>query len=318
MIQSDMVDRLTMDQGVYMESDRTAFQPDVTVAVCVRNGASTISSCLESLLSLEYPLEKLKIIVVDNGSTDNTAEIIHKFPIKIIHEPIAGRGNARNAAIRACQTEFLAFTDADCRAASDWLKQLMGEFQDPMVGAVGGDIITPGEEPLARFYELRRIVSNKEFSGNHRFSPPFLATANTIFRMKALLECGGFSREFIAGEDADVCWRIQSMGYEIKYIPGGRIYHYHRATWKGLLKQSIEYGYGGVHLFHRYHRRFQTRIWIWWGLYARFLISIICMPLILVPETKFPRQMPLFDVIRYGGLILGRIKAAIRFRMLVL
>jgi cellulose synthase/poly-beta-1,6-N-acetylglucosamine synthase-like glycosyltransferase len=293
-------------------------QPTVTVAVCVRNGEESITACLESILALDYPAELLTVLVVDNGSTDRTPEILKQHPVNVVMEPTAGRGRARNAALQACKTELLAFTDADCRVSPDWLSALVGEFADPEVGVAGGPIVTPGGEPLARFYELRRIVSNEEFSRDHPFTPPFLATANAVFRAKALQECGGFSTDYLVAEDADVSWRIQDLGYKVRYRSQGRVYHHHRSSVGALFRQSIHYGHDAVHLVSRHRSRFHKRCWIWWGLYARLLFSLLRTPFALLSKDPLARRLPVYDYVRYSGLGLGRLWAAARFRVLAM
>ncbi len=291
--------------------------PEVTVAVCVLNGALTIGACLKSLQALDYPGEKLTILLVDNGSSDNTVAIADIRGVPVVSEPVRGRGHARNRAWKTCTTPFLAFTDADCRVAPDWLTQIMPAFEDKDAGVAGGPIMTPGESLLARFFEARQVVSNREFSGDYPLSPPFLATANAVFRMDALNKAEGFAVDFIVAEDADVSWRIQDAGYTIRYVPEGTVFHHHRTTVSGMFRQAREYGFDGVAVCLRHRRRFPGPPWIWWGLYARFLWSIMRIPFSPFARTG-EKSFALLDTIRYFGLILGRLRAAWVFRFFVL
>jgi glycosyltransferase involved in cell wall biosynthesis len=99
--------------------------PFVSVIVPVLNGESCISDCLRSLLQLEYPRERLEIIVVDNGSTDGTLELVRRFPVRLIHEYKPGSYAARNAGVRLAKGEILAFTDADCIVESNWIQEIV-------------------------------------------------------------------------------------------------------------------------------------------------------------------------------------------------
>lgn len=289
-------------------NDNALYLPPVTVAVCVLNGEDTIEGCIASILDLDYPKERLSILVVDNGSTDNTRDILSAFPVEVIDEPVRGRGAARNRAWKRCQTPFIAFTDADCTVSTQWLKDLMPAFKDNDVAIVGGDIITPGDDILARFFELRQIVSNREFSGDYPYSPPFLATANALFRIEAIRAVDGFREHFRVAEDADICWRIQSCGYRLCYIPGGTVSHYHRTTLQQLFRQAIDYGHDGVHVIVAF--RPEIRCWVWFGLYARWLKTLLQLLLSPFRSTQFKRSLPRLDLVRYTGLILGRIQAA--------
>jgi cellulose synthase/poly-beta-1,6-N-acetylglucosamine synthase-like glycosyltransferase len=286
--------------------------PKVTVAICARNAAGTIKACLNSLMDLDYPKEKLKILLVNNASTDTTSDIAAQYPVTIFNENHIGRGHARNAAWKNCKTDLIAFTDADCRVSRGWLKELAPFFLDKKTAIVGGDIVTPGTEPLARYFELRQIVSNREFSGNYPYSPPFLATANALFRVQAIADAGGFKTHYRVAEDADICWRIQNNGWYLKYVNKGEVFHDHRTTRKAMFRQAIDYGFDGVSVWLEFHP--ETRLWIWYGLYCRWLLSMLKIPLFIWRKDRNMRQFPLFDLIRFSGLAFGRIKAGWKHR----
>jgi cellulose synthase/poly-beta-1,6-N-acetylglucosamine synthase-like glycosyltransferase len=306
-----ILDMIT-EQPVSSNPIQSGTLPRITVAVCVRNGAKTLDACLHSLAGLEYPAERLEILVVDNASTDETLEIASRYPAKVITESRVGRGFARETAWRSATGKLIAFTDADCVADSKWLLDLIPVFSDPGVGVAGGRIITMGEDAIAKFYEMRRIVSNEEFSGDYPFSPPFLATANAIFRRDALVACGGFDPDITVGEDADICWRIGRLGYRIRYVPAGIIYHHHRESLSGLFRQSIEYGFHGIFLAQKYRAWFPKKTWIWWGLYFRLMLAALRFPFILLRRNSLNRKLALCDLIRYSGLAIGRIKATFK------
>ncbi|MBN1356996.1 glycosyltransferase [bacterium] len=292
--------------------------PAITVAVCVYNGAVTIESCLESLMNLEYPRDRITILVVDDGSTDRTPEIIRRFPVRCITGENRGVAHARNTALAHAETDLIAFIDADCRADSRWLVDLVPLFDQAQTGVVGGKIVTPGEHPLARYYQIRRIVSNEEFSGDYPFSPPFLATANVMFRRDLVVGMGGFNPAFRAGEDADLCWRIQQTGYRIVYIPAGTVYHHHRTTLRELFRQAVLYGCGGVQLYAHHRNRMGWKRWIWWGLYARWLMAACSVPPGIFRKTPLGRRMAIYDTVRLTGVVWGRLKGAFQFRVGIL
>lgn len=292
--------------------------PHITIAVCVRNGEATIAACLESLLQLKYPADKRVILVVENASDDNTLQIVSRFPVRLVRESRIGRVYARNTALRETSTEFIAFTDADCIADPNWLSDIIPVFHDSAVAAAGGKIITSGEEFLARYYEKRQIVSNKEFHGDYPYSPPFLATANLVLRVECARLMGGFSEGFQAGEDADLCWKLQKSGYRTIYVDGGMIYHKHRTTSKGLFSQSVEYAYYGVQLFITHPDLMPHKYWIWYGLYVRWIVAVMKLTFIGLIQDSYSKKEALYDVIRYSGTIIGRLKAALSLRALVL
>src|SRR5690349_17711642 len=113
----------------------------VSVVVAVRNAQATIAACVDSLLALEpAPTE---VLVVDNGSTDATLDVLSRYTerITVLHERRRGPGAARNAGIAAARGQAVAFTDADCVVDRRWLGNLVGALAEPDVGAVGGTIL---------------------------------------------------------------------------------------------------------------------------------------------------------------------------------
>ncbi len=288
----------------------------VTVAVCVYNGEATIEACLSSLLALDYPSDLLDILVIDNASTDKTPDIVRRYPVRVLNEPIKGRGLARNRAQIEAIHPVIAFTDADCIADPKWLINLMRAFDDEQVGIAGGRIEWEGTDDLTRFQSIRRTLSNEEFSGDYPFSPPFVATANAAFRLEAIRSVGGFRSQYNSGEDAAICWSIQRHGYHLRYVPDALVTHCHRYSIQSFFNHQILYGFGGVHLFHDFFPA--HRVWIWWGLYVRFVSSVIRIPFALLVRDPFARKLPLYDALRDAGLIIGRLRGAFRYRVLAL
>src|SRR5215471_6265280 len=116
--------------------------PSVSIIVCSYNGAATLRACLDSLGKIDYP--KFEVILVDDGSTDNTAQIAAEFPnVRYIHQPNRGLSAARNTGAAAARGEVLAYTDADCMADVDWLYYLVGTLTSGDFAGVGGPNITP-------------------------------------------------------------------------------------------------------------------------------------------------------------------------------
>ena len=99
--------------------------PGVSVIVPVRDGVAEIGRLLASLQDLDYPADRLEVIVVDNGSRDGTAEAAARFPVTVLQEPVPSSYAARNRGARAARFPWVAFTDSDCAAAPDWLRRLM-------------------------------------------------------------------------------------------------------------------------------------------------------------------------------------------------
>ena len=229
-------------------SQMEAFVPTVSIIIGVYNGADTIAACLESLLSQNYPADAYDIIVVENGSTDSTTEIVERYPVRLYHNSIRGLAAARMFGIARSEAEIVAFTDADCIADPNWLLQLVEPYADPEIGGVGGAILAwrHADRSTEELFcdEWSPLVN---FSSGENEFLPHLYTANASYRRSLLDRIGGFNTELIASEDVDVAWRIQlQTSAKLYYAPKAIIYHRHRATRTGLARQYRRYGFGEI------------------------------------------------------------------------
>lgn len=186
------------------------------------NAEETIQSCLEAVFKQAYPIKE--VVVVDDGSTDRTIEIVSKYPVKIIrHTNNKGLAFARNTAIKNINTEFIASLDADCLPDSDWLKQLMKRFDSPKIAGVGGRLL---EIYSSSVFDLWRAVHMKQYWGDKETNPPFLFGSNTIFRKKALINIGFYNENYKNNyEDVDISNRLKKTGYVLLYEPKAIAHH---------------------------------------------------------------------------------------------
>jgi cellulose synthase/poly-beta-1,6-N-acetylglucosamine synthase-like glycosyltransferase len=247
--------------------------PSASVIVPVYNGADTIAACLESLVNQAYPSDAYEIIVVENGSTDETTQIVQAeagpYPVRLLHSAQRGPAAARNLGLATSEADIVAFTDADCTPAADWLAELVKPYADPEIGGVGGQILAcdhAGRTMVEMFLEQHPPLVNF-VSGEHEFLP-HLYTANGSYRRSLLEEIGGFNPRLITAQDVDVAWRVQlQTGARLCYAPRAIVYHRHRATRAGLARQYRRYGFGEILLDTLYHqhpgyprnRRYQVR-----------------------------------------------------------
>src|SRR3990170_2881853 len=140
-----------------MEKDN---HPMVSIIVPVFNGENAIEECIQSLLDQDYPRDKYEIIIVDNNSKDGTGEIIKRYPVLyLLEDEIQSSYAARNKGIGYAQGEIFAFTDSDCVASKNWLKEAMLLFRNERVGCVIGEVfaynpITIVEKHLERIKAL--------------------------------------------------------------------------------------------------------------------------------------------------------------------
>jgi O-antigen biosynthesis protein len=214
--------------------------PRFSVIVCVYNGSDTIYECLDGLLKLQYP--NFEVIVINDGSTDHTMEIASAFPFKIIDSPNLGLSHARNLGLQHADGEYIVYLDSDAFPDQDWLSYLVLEFESTGFAAIGGPNIVPRNVGL-----VAESVNHSPGSPTHIMITDRIAEhipgCNMAFNKERLMEIGGFDTRFrVAGDDVDVCWKLQEMGYKIGLAPSALVWHHRRKTVRGYWKQQVGYG----------------------------------------------------------------------------
>jgi cellulose synthase/poly-beta-1,6-N-acetylglucosamine synthase-like glycosyltransferase len=218
--------------------------PGVSVIVPARDEASVIEDCLNSLLDLSYPRPCHEIIVVDNGSTDDTRQRVRAYGdrVRLLIEERTGPAAARNRGVSEAAHGLVAFTDADCTVGPDWLSELLPPLEDPTVGIVGGTIraLHP-ENPVARFGE--RVHDHQQ--AIEGFEPPYAITMNWA-SPTALLRQHPFEEELLRGEDSDLSLRLWAAGYRLAFSPGAVVHHRHRDSFRSLMYEGYQHGLWAV------------------------------------------------------------------------
>jgi len=231
--------------------------PKVSVVVASYNGSSSLETCLESLVSLNYP--DFEVILIDDGSTDETPLIAARFPaVQTIRQENLGLSAARNRGIFAATGEIVAFTDSDCRTEEDWLYYLVGDLLRTKYCGMGGhNLLPPDDSPVAAAVMASpggpAHVMLTDVEAEH------IPGCNMAFYKSALCEIGGFDPVFrLAGDDVDVCWRLQQQGYKIGFSPAGFVWHYRRSTIRAYLKQQNGYGQAEALLTRKHPQYFNS------------------------------------------------------------
>jgi GT2 family glycosyltransferase len=216
--------------------------PRVSVVVASYNGERTLKACLDSLARLNYP--DYEVILVDDGSTDSTQRIAFAHPNAryFRHEKNLGLSVARNTGIAASTGEIIAFTDSDCRADEDWLYYLVGGLLQSSFAGIGGPNLLPPEDSLVAAAVMASPGGPAHVMLTDR-KAEHIPGCNMAFYKWALGQIGGFDPTFHqAGDDVDLCWRLQQAGYEIGFSPAAFVWHYRRSTIGAYLRQQRGYG----------------------------------------------------------------------------
>ncbi|MBN1558817.1 glycosyltransferase [candidate division KSB1 bacterium] len=182
-----------------------AWAPTVSVIIAARNEEASLRSCLGSLAQLDYPEDKLEIIVVNDASTDKSAQIIDSFQnvcsnmqhIQLApdEKEKAGKAGALLIGIEKSVGEIIFFTDADCQVSRDWIRDMLNGFgQD--VGVVGGfTLLTRGDTVLARMQALDwHFLLSIASAASHLNKPISWVGNNLAVRRSAYVEMGGYRR----------------------------------------------------------------------------------------------------------------------------
>lgn len=239
-------------------------KPKVSVVVASYNAAHTLKACLESLRNQNY--SDYEVILVDDGSTDGTPHLAQQFPhVRYFrHQTNLGLSVARNTGIAAAEGEIIAFTDADCRADEDWLYYLVAELINGEFDGVGGHNLLPPEDCATAAAVMVSPGGPAHVMLTDR-EAEHIPGCNMAFFKRALLAIGGFDPIFRkAGDDVDICWRLQQAGCKIGFSPAAFVWHYRRSTIRAYLKQQAGYGEAEALLVQKhpeYFNAFGNSIW---------------------------------------------------------
>ncbi|MBU2498695.1 MAG: mycofactocin biosynthesis glycosyltransferase MftF [Proteobacteria bacterium] len=262
----------------FLEQEGFPILPDdpcVSIIIPVRNRAETITACLQSMKRLDYPSEKLEVIVVDDASDDHTTEVVSTFPVQLISLKEHRQASfCRNLGARRARGEILAFLDSDCTADPSWLKELIPAFTDPSNGAVGGLVDSYFSQKGLDYYEKVKSSLNlgswpKSSREDKRFF--YLPACNLLVRRVLFLQLGGFNEHMVVGEDVDLCWRLQDQGHHVEYRPVGKVYHQHRNKVREFCLRRFDYGTSEPFLQRSHSKRIKQFVisppaFIFWGL----------------------------------------------------
>lgn len=257
--------------------------PPFSIIIPAHNEEGNIQDTIESLSNLDYP--SFEVIVVNDGSTDRTAEILDRllvrFPdwLRVVHqEPNSGKSRALNTGLLVSNHELVLVMDADCYLSDNALREMVWHFvKSPRVGAVTGN-----PRILNRTTLLGKIQVG-EYSciiGLIKRSQRLLGKVLTVsgvmaaYRKSALLDCGLFDADTVT-EDIDITWKLQKMFWDIRYEPRALSWILTPESIRGLARQRIRWAQGGVEVLKKHinvwkdwrYRRF-------WPIYIEYVASI--------------------------------------------
>lgn len=221
------------DRQVIEEGDA----PVVSVIVPVWNGHDVIADCLDALMRQDAPAGSFEVIVVDNGSTDDTPVIVARYPgVTLLSEPKASSYIARNTGLKVARGEAILFTDADCIPVDGWVSAALDALATmPGKGIYGGCITMyrpqGGEEAAFRFDELFELNQERRTQVNR------CVTANWMSYRADLLREGGFDETLKSCGDSEMSGRMHASGAEVVYLPRMEVRHPARSSVAELVRK---------------------------------------------------------------------------------
>ncbi|MEW6600142.1 MAG: glycosyltransferase [Nitrospirota bacterium] len=216
----------------------------VSVIIPAYNAEKTIGRCLNALSNQDYSGE-YEIIVVDDGSTDSTSEIVAQFKkTKLLKQKNSGPAAARNRGASAAGGEIILFTDADCAAESDWITEMLRPFHaNRDVVGVKGAYKTRQKEITARFVQLE-YEDKYSYMLRDKFID-FIDTYSAGFIKDIFLEMKGYDTSFpvACAEDVELSYRMSNKGHKMVFNPDAVVYHTHPDSLPGYLKKKYKFAY---------------------------------------------------------------------------
>jgi GT2 family glycosyltransferase len=237
--------------------------PKISVIVCSYNGARTLRQCLSALAELDYP--NYEVIVVNDGSTDDSSAIAQDYPVRLINQPNKGLSAARNVGLAASDGDIVAYIDDDAFPHRYWLRYFAAAFGRSAHVGIGGPNLPPAGDGF-----VAECVAASPGNPLHVLLSDELAEhipgCNMAYRKEALVTIGGFDSRFrAAGDDVDICWRLQDRGWTIGFCPAAVVWHHRRNSIRTYWKQQYGYGKAEAQLEDKWPQRCNALGHIGWA-----------------------------------------------------
>jgi glycosyltransferase involved in cell wall biosynthesis len=228
-------------------------QPEYAVIVPAYQAAAEIGGCVRALNAQTISRERYEIIVVDDGSTDETAPAAREAGAdRVLVLPHRGPAVARNAGVEATSAEIILFTDADCEPSPEWLERMVASFSDPQVMGTKGTYRTRQRALTARLVQLEFEIRYERMACLPRVD--FVDAYAAAYRRNLLLQHRGFDPIYPipSAEDVDLSFRLARAGHHLVFVPGAWVWHRHPDSLRAYLARKGRYGLWRALLYLRY------------------------------------------------------------------
>ena len=267
-------------------------EPMVSIIIPVRNEAGLLKNCLESISNLDYPKDRIEVIIADGMSTDDTVNTAKQLGARVVLNEKKTVSPGRNIAFKLAKGEIIAFTDADCIVDKGWIINSLKYFKDDKVACAGGPNLTPSGE--GDFGKAVGFVFNQGiFSAGSIHARELkevkevrsIPGCNAIYKKDALEKVMPIDETLLTCDDTELNQRLIDKGYKLLYTPDVFVWHYRRPNPKRLFRQMYRYAIGRLQVGKK-DRRMINSVHIMVGLalpavLAVFIFSSVLFMLLL-------------------------------------
>lgn len=234
-------------------------QPLVSIIIPVRNEERVLDQCLNAIRALDYPSDRMEVIIADSLSTDASREIAEKHGAKVVRNRRQTVVSARNCGFEVAQGEFVAFTDADCMVASDWLKTGLNAFRpDGAIAGVGGvtrfpDVATPFQEAVNTLFLLAAFAGSTAHvqSASKTEFVDDIPGCNAIYRRSALAKVMPVDERLLTAEDVWMNWLLRAQGFKHVRADSMVLWHHRRSRPRSFFRQMYRFAIGRLQVGKR-------------------------------------------------------------------
>ena len=214
-----------------------------------------MAACIEASMRQDIPADDYEIIVVDDGSTDDTAEVVKRYPVRLAAQANSGPAAARNHGAGLSRGGILVFTDSDCVPERDFLRKITSCFDDPKVMGAQGSYRTAQRGFVARFCQAE--IETRYSMMSKKDGIDFIGSYAAAYRREAFFACNGFDESYTAasGEDTDLSYEMHERGMRLVFRPEAVVFHRHPATIKKYLRTKFYRGYWRVRLYRKHPQK---------------------------------------------------------------
>ena len=227
-----------------------AKRPGISVVIPAHRAADTIDRCLVALAGQTAPGDSYEVIVVDDGSQDDTGARVQAYEgVALLAQNQAGPAAARNLGVRHARGDIVLFTDADCEPLANWIERMVAPFGEESVVGVKGAYLNHQPGIIARFVQLEYEDKYDRMARADYID--FVDTYAAGYRRKVFLSAGGFDTSFPTAsvEDQELSFRLAERGHKMVFIPEARVVHWgHPSNLQTYWRKKHRIGYWKVKL----------------------------------------------------------------------